>query len=260
MTDDTHRPPDRLPEILELDRGAIGAALRLGLRDFLRAPWFGLFFSAFYVAGGILLFRVFAAAGQQWWLVPVAVGFPLLAPFAAVGLYEVSRRIEAGASLSWRVVLGVVFAQKDRQIPAMAAVIIVIFLFWVFVAHALFALFMGLRVFSGGNDFASLFLEGNGPMMLLVGGAVGAGFAAVLFAITVAGLPLLLEREVDFVSAMILSVQAVLANVGPMLLWGAAIAVLLFVGMVPMFLGLFIVLPLLGHASWHMYRRILSAA
>lgn len=254
----TDRGPDPLPEIRQIALSDIGAVLRLGLRDFLRAPLFGLFFSAVYVAGGLLLWTVYGVAGQQWWLAPVAVGFPLLGPFAAVGLYEVSRRIEKGIALRWPEVLGVVFAQKDRQIPALAAIIIVHFLFWVFVAHALFALFMGLRAFGPASDMASLFLEGNGPLMLAVGTAVGAGFAGVLFATTVMGLPLLLDKEVDFVTAMIHSTHTVLANPLVMAVWGGLIAVLLFVGMLPAFLGLFVVLPVLGHASWHMYRRALD--
>lgn len=254
----TDRAPDPLPAIREVTVSDIGAVLRQGAGDFLKAPLYGVFFSAVYVLGGLLLWQVYGAAGQIWWLAPVAVGFPLFAPFAAVGLYEVSRRLEAGEKLRWRAVLGVVFAQKDRQIPAMAAIIIVIFLFWVFVAHALFALFMGLRAYSGGADLVSLFLEGNGPLMLLVGGVVGAGFAALLFAVTVAGLPLLLDKELDFVTAMIHSVRAVLDNLTVMIAWGCVIACLLFIAMAPMFFGLFIALPVLGHASWHMYRRLME--
>ena len=256
--DATHRGPDPLPEIRHVEMSEIPDVLRLGLRDFLRAPLFGLFFSAVYVAGGLILWSVYGVAGQQWWLAPVSVGFPLLGPFAAVGLYEVSRRIERGQPLDWRAILGVVFAQKDRQIPALAAVIIVVFLFWVFVAHALFALFMGLRAFGPAQDMVSLFLEGNGPLMLLVGSVVGAGFAGVLFATTVVGLPLLLEKEVDFVTAMIHSTRTVLANPLVMLVWGGVIAVLLFLAMLPMFMGLFVALPVLGHATWHMYRRALA--
>ncbi|WP_413869557.1 DUF2189 domain-containing protein [Albidovulum sp.] len=256
--DATHRGPDPLPEIRQLGMSDIPAVLALGLRDFLRAPLFGLFFSAVYVAGGLTLWSVYGVAGQQWWLAPVSVGFPLLGPFAAVGLYEVSRRIERGQVLDWRAILGVVFAQKDRQIPALAAVIIVVFLFWVFVAHALFALFMGLRAFGPAQDMVSLFLEGNGPLMLLVGSVVGAGFAGVLFATTVVGLPLLLEKEIDFVTAMIHSTRTALANPVVMLVWGCVIAVFLFLAMLPLFMGLFVALPVLGHATWHMYRRAMA--
>lgn len=249
---------DALPEVRPVAVSDIGDVLKAGFADFRKAPVFGLFFSAIYVAGGIIIYLVYTAAGQEWWLIPVIVGFPILAPFAAVGLYEVSRRIEAGEPLVWREVLGVVFSQKDRQIPSMAMVILLMFMFWVFVAHTIFALFMGLSAMTNVTSSLALLLEGNGPIMLLVGSAIGAGFAAVLFSITVAGLPLLLDREVDFVSAMILSVQAVIANIGPMILWGIVIAALLFLGMLPLFLGLFVALPVLGHATWHMYRRLLT--
>ncbi|MCB2135616.1 MAG: DUF2189 domain-containing protein [Rhodobacteraceae bacterium] len=257
--DDVIGGPSAPPEVQRVDMADIGGVLRAGLRDFLTAPLFGLFFSAIYVAGGALMWMVFAAAGQEWWLIPVIVGFPLLAPFAAVGLYEVSRRIEAGEPLSWGEVLGVVMSQKDRQMPSMAMVILLMFMFWVFVAHTIFALFMGLSAMTNVTSSLSILTEGNGPVMLLVGSVIGAGFALVLFSITVAGLPLLLDREVDFVTAMIVSVRSILANGTVMLAWGATIAVLLFLGMAPMFVGLFVVLPVLGHASWHMYRRLVSA-
>lgn len=255
---ETGREAAPLPGINSIGTAAIGIALRAGLRDFLRAPIYGLFFSLIYVIGGWIIWKVYSALGQEWWLIPVIVGFPILAPFAAVGLYEVSRRLEQGERLDWRGVLGVVFAQKDRQVPSMAMVILLMFMFWVFVAHTTFALFMGLSAMTNVSTSFGFLLQGNGPVMLLVGSLIGAGFAAVLFSITVVGLPLILDREVDFISAMILSVQAVLANVGPMILWGVTIAVLLFLGMAPMFLGLFVVLPVLGHATWHMYRQLVG--
>lgn len=256
--DEVSKTASALPEVQRVTIADIKPVLRAGLRDFLRAPAFGLFFSAFYVAGGLVLWQVYAAAGQEWWLMPFIVGFPILAPFAGVGLYEVSRRIEAGEVLDWPRVLGVVFAQKDRQIPSMAMVILLMFMFWVFVAHTIFALFMGLSALTNITSSPAVLFQGNGPVMLLVGSAIGAGFAAVLFSITVAGLPLLLEREVDFVSAMIVSVRAVLVNVVPMAAWGLTIAVILFASMIPLFLGLLVALPVLGHASWHMYRKLLA--
>jgi uncharacterized membrane protein len=249
---------DILPDVQGVSPSDIPAVLAAGWRDFMRAPVFGLFFSGFYVFGGIVLYLVFASAGQEWWLMPVIVGFPILAPFAAVGLYEVSRRLESGAPLVWREVLGVVFAQKDRQIPSMAMVVLLMFMFWVFVAHTIFALFMGLSALTNVTTSPAVIFQGNGPIMLLVGSAIGAGFAAVLFSITVAGLPLLLDREVDFVSAMILSVRAVTTNFFAMAVWAGVIALLLFVAMVPIFLGLFVALPVLGHATWHMYRKLLQ--
>lgn len=248
---------DRIPDPALIGIDAIGDSLRAGWRDFRRAPAFGLFFSLFYVLGGLVLAAVALAMGQEWWLIPFVVGFPLIAPFAAVGLYEVSRRIESGLPLDWRSVVGVVFAQKDRQVPSMAMVILLMFMFWVFVAHTTFAMFMGVQSLTNVTSSPELLLQGRGLVMLAVGTVIGAGFAAVLFAMTVAGLPLLLDREVDFISAIIASIGAVMANPLVMILWAAVIAAILFAGILPLFLGLFVALPVLGHASWHMYRHLL---
>lgn len=258
MTEQGFLPPSAVPGVRLLTLTDLRAALAQGGRDFLRAPLYGLFFSAVYVGGGILLWWALTASGQIWWTIPVTLGFPMLGPFVAVGLYEVSRRIEAGARLDWRGVLGVVFRQKDRQIPAIAAIIVVFFLFWNFLAHMIFALFMGLQVMTNVSSSWEVFLTPNGIAMIAVGTMVGAVFAGLLFALTVVSLPLLLERELDFVTAMLTSFACVRENPGVMLVWGITIAVLLFAGMVPMFLGLFVVLPVLGHASWHLYRRALD--
>ncbi len=250
-----HLPPSVLPEPQKITRADLAEVLKAGIRDFKHAPVFGLAFSAVYVLGGIILYAVFLASGQSWWFIPIAVGFPLLAPFAATGLYEVSRRLEQSEPLSWRGVAGCVLAQKDRQVPSMAMVIMLAFMFWVFVAHTIFALFFGLRPIT--TSTMDMLLSGPGLMMLLVGGAIGGAMAALLFALTVVSLPLLLDREVDFITAMITSFKVVTTNFGPMVIWAVLIAVLLFIGMVPMFLGLFVVLPILGHATWHLYRKVL---
>ncbi len=255
MTEQTLPPPSPIPAFSQVTPADLQAALRAGWQDFRRAPLFGLAFSAFYVLGGLVLYAVFVASGQSWWFIPIAVGFPLLAPFAATGLYEVSRRLETGAPLTWSVVAGCVFAQRDRQVPSMAMVVMLAFMFWVFVAHTIFALFFGLRPISGSTW--DMLLSPAGLQMLALGGIVGGVMAATLFALTVISLPLLLDREVDFITAMITSVQAVSHSPVTMLLWAAVIAVLLFLAMLPWFLGLFLVLPVLGHASWHLYRRVL---
>lgn len=256
MTDVTHLEASPPPIINQIAISDVVAALKAGWSDFIRAPSFGLFFAAFYVIGGIVMYLEFQVMEQSYWIIPVGLGFPILAPFLAVGLYEVSRRLERGDVLDWAAILGAVFNQKDRQFPSIAMVLIMGFMFWVFVAHLIFTLFMGLEPLTNiTTNWQDALINRNGVTMLIVGTAVGGAMAFVAFSITVCSLPLLLERELDFISAMIFSFQAVLQNLVPMLLWGAIVSLLLVAGMVPFFLGLFVTLPVLGHATWHLYRR-----
>jgi uncharacterized membrane protein len=247
--------PSPLPEIGRITVAELLAALRAGARDFRAAPAFGVFFATFYVAVGLGL-TILGASTYVWTLV-LALGFPLVAPFAAVGLYEVSRRLEAGEPLVWGEVLGVVLREKDRQIPWIGAILVIVFLFWSFFAHMLFALFMGLTTLTNISSSWEALLTPTGLTMIALQVAVGGAVAFLVFALTVVSLPLLLDKEVDFVSAMLLSMRTVAANLPVMLLWAAIIAGLLFAGMLPYFLGLFVVLPILGHATWHLYRRAL---
>ncbi|MEM1078739.1 MAG: DUF2189 domain-containing protein [Pseudomonadota bacterium] len=248
------------PQVQTITRDDLRASLALGWADFKKAPAFGLFFSAVYVLGGIAMVYILLATGKSWATLPIIVGFPLIGPFAAVGLYEVSRRLQTGEPLDWGAVLGVVVAEKNRQMPSIAAVILIFFLFWNFLAHMIFALFLGLAVMTNITSSFAVFLTPNGLLMLLVGSAVGGVLAFVLYAITVVSLPLLLDKEVDFVTAMITSFSAVTENLQVMLVWGALVGGLLVIGMIPAFLGLLIVLPLLGHATWHLYQRLITGA
>lgn len=246
------------PEILQVELSDLRASLAAGWRDFLAAPLYGLFFAAIYVAGGWLIVWSVTAKGQLWWTLPAAAGFPILGPFVACGLYEVSRRLQAGIPLRWSEVLGVIFRQKDRQIPSIAAVIVVFFLFWNFLSHMIFALFLGNATLTNVTTSLAVFVTPEGLMMLGLGTLVGAVFATLLFALTVVSLPMLLEREVDFVTAMLTSFGVVRESPVVMLGWGAFIGTVLFVAMLPGFLGLFAALPVLGHTTWHLYRQAIS--
>lgn len=247
-----------MPEILLLDLADLRHVLAAGWRDFLAAPAFGLFFSTVYVLGGWLILWAMTAKGQIWWTIIAGAGFPILGPFIACGFYEVSRRLERGEALEWPGVLGAIFRQKDRQIPTMAAIIVVFFLFWNFLAHMIFALFLGQATLTNITSSFEVFATAQGITMLIVGTGVGAVFAGVLFAMTVVSLPMLLDRDVDFITAMIASWSLVMANPMVMAVWAGLIAVALFLGMLSGFLGLFVVLPLFGHATWHLYRRALE--
>lgn len=256
MTQTNATPPaSQLPLVGKVTLLELRAAIKAGIYDFKRAPQFGLFFSAVYVVIGFAM--VMLGAGHVTWVLATSLGFPLAAPFAAVGLYEVSRRLEDKQPLIWSEVLGVVWKERTRQIPWMGAIIVIYFLFWTFLAHMLFAVFMGLSTMTNISSSLDVFLTRNGLIMIAVELGIGAILAFLLFSMTVVSLPLLLEKEVDFVSAMLLSIRTVAENLPVMLVWAALIAAASLIGLLPAFLGLFVVLPVFGHATWHLYRRAL---
>ena len=245
--------PHGAPEFRQISLDMLRLACRRAASDMRRAPLFGLFFAGFYVLLGWILVRISLETGQSYWLVLAVGGFPIIAPFAAVGLYEVSRRLAADEPLSWRDILGVILHQHTRQLPSLSAVLIVILLFWFFLGHMIFALFLGLSTMTNISSSLEVYLSINGFMMLAIGSTVGALFAMLVYMITLFSVPMLVAREVDFVTAMIASFQAVQNNFFKLMIWALIIAGFTFLSMLPWFLGLFLTLPLFGHAAWHLY-------
>lgn len=248
------------PVLNSITMADLRAALAAGMRDFARARFKSLFFGAVFSGIGIVISYLLVFAGSSYWVLPVAAGFPLIGPFAAIGLYEISRRLEAGEPLDWSGIFGAVVRGGRTQLASYAFVALFVFLIWVYLAHLIFALSFGLKPLTNVMTSADLMFSGAGMTMLGVGTLVGGVIAAMLFAISVTAVPMMLERDIDIVSAMIASVRTVLMNRGPMVAWGLIIAVACALAMLPLFLGMILVFPVLGHASWHLYRRAVAPA
>ena len=244
-----------IPEIGKITVSELFASLAAGWHDFRTAPLFGIFFSSVYIFGGMLM--VYLGAGTVTWTLAISLGFPLVGPFAAVGLYEVSRKLEAQEPLKWSEILLVVFREKDRQIPWVGAIVVIYFLIWTLLAHMLFAIILGPSALTDISGSLQSLMTPRGMVLVGTELILGAILAFILFSLTVVSLPLLLEKELDFVTAMLLSVRTVRENFVVMFIWGTILAVMVFVAMLPFFLGLIVVLPMLGHATWHLYRRAL---
>ena len=256
MTATTQTPS--VNQIRQLSFADVLSCLKAGMTDFRQAPAFGLFFGGIFSVTGIVIFLQLLVWGSSYWVLPIAVGFPLLGPFLAVGLYEVSRRLEAGEPLDWAAIITVPLKKQSGQIPSMVFVALFFYLVWVYMAHLIFALSFGLKPLTNVMTSSDLLFTQEGVIMLFAGTLVGGALASLLFAVSVVSIPMILDRDIDVVNAMITSVRVVLQNKGPMLLWGLIIAVTSMVAMVPGFLGMLIVFPVLGHATWHLYRKAVA--
>lgn len=246
------------PQLNPLTFSDLRAALHAGWQDFRHEPGIGIAISLLFVAGGWLIAWQMNAPGQHWWVFALTLGFPLIGPFAAVGFYEISFRRARGDSLGWGQVLGVVLKQSHGQVPSMAVIMILMFMIWSFMAHMIFGLFLGLSAMTNIMTSYQVLLTPNGLVMLGVGTLAGAALSFVIFCNTVIGLPMVVDKDIDIVTAMIASWQTVLGNFAVMLGWAVLIVVLLALGMATGFLGLIVVLPVLGHATWHLYERAIS--
>lgn len=235
-------------------------ALGKGLRDFQAMPLYGLLFGALYAAGGVLIVLSIASLGMVYLAYPLAAGFAMIGPFIAAGLYEMSRRREGGEKPTLRGMWERI--KSHSEIGWMAFVTIFIFVLWMYQVRLLMALFFGLNAsFPTLQQFIVMVLTtSEGLVFLLIGNAIGAVLSLLLFSLTVVSFPLLLDRDdMDFVTAMITSVRAVTTSPVPMIGWALVIVVLLILSALPFFLGLLVTLPVLGHTTWHLYRRIVAA-
>lgn len=262
-------PPDNLtpkrraaPKVNTVTADDIAASLKAGFSDFLARPVMSGFFGLFYAVFGILFVWCLVGLGEIWMIIPAAVGFPLVAPFAAAGLYEMSRRMQTGESFGWSEILTVVASQRKREMGWMAFVTLFIFWVWMYQVRLWLAIILQNASFSSFDGFLdTVFFTPQGWLFLAIGTGVGAFLSAALFTVTVVAMPMLLDREdTDFVSAMLTSIRVVTENPVVMLTWAAIISVTMLLSLVPAFLGLIFTLPILGHTTWHLYRRAVPPA
>jgi uncharacterized membrane protein len=253
--------PPPMPAVRAISAADIRAALLAGLSDFVRAPVYGIGIGAVFGLVGAVIVLALTVWDMPWMIYPFAIGFPLIGPFAAVGLFEVSRRLQQGLPLSWTAVLTAAWVQRGRQLSWMAFVMLFVFWVWMYQVRLLIALILGRLSFSTLDKFVTVvFTTWEGWLFLAIGHLVGAALALVLFSITVVSIPLLMEREHDFVTAMITSVKTVVTSPAVMLGWGIFVTLALMAASLPFFAGLLVVLPVLGHATWHIYKRAVAPA
>lgn len=234
--------------------GDLSHALAAGAGDLRRGGIYSLFFGLFYAGGGLLLALLATRYHVPWLIYPLAMGFVLLAPFAAMGLYDISKRLESGQPLSWGGVLGAIRSATKRDMRWMALITAFTFIIWMDIAALLTFGFLGLDL--NLNDLVHQILTTpRGLLFLVVGNLVGALIASAVFSFSVVSFPLLYDRDIDFVTAMVTSVRLTLRNLPTMFVWALIIAALIIGSILTAFLGLIVVLPLLGHATWHLYRR-----
>lgn len=243
------------PEVKSIDVSDLTDVLAMAVNDMRQAPALSLFFGVAYALGGIGLILLFLRGDVSFLIYPTAMGFALLAPFFAAGLYDISRRIETGQPLSWRAVLSSVWHASGRDLGWMAFVTSFAFIIWMDIAAMLTFAFMGFSASSVTEFARDVFTTPNGVLFLVIGNLAGAVIAFAVFSISVVSFPMLYDRDIDFVTAMVTSVRLVLKNKKAMLAWALTIGWLMAVSILSAFVGLIFVLPLLGHATWHLYRR-----
>lgn len=234
-------------------------ALRSGLDDFSAMPSHAVFLCIIYPLVGLMLASLTLGYSMLPLLFPLAAGFALLGPIAAIGLYELSRRREAGLDSDSTHAFDVVRSRSLGAIVALALLLTAIFLVWLAVAQAIYVAYFGYAAPTSIRQFIDgVLFTPAGWGLIIVGTGVGFLFAALVLSISVVSFPLLLDREVGAAVALLTSVRAVAANPVTMALWGLIVAALLVIGSLPFFLGLTVVMPVLGHSTWHLYRRLVE--
>jgi uncharacterized membrane protein len=247
-----------VPRVRRITAADLRDVLRQGFEDFGAYRTDVIFLCLLYPIVGLVLSRLIWGYGMVPLLFPLASGFALIAPFFAVGLYEMSRRREAGRAEGWADAFGVARSPALGSIMALGLLLLALFVLWLGAAHIIWLITLGPEPPVSLQAFAQDVVGTSaGRTMATVGLAVGFVFALAVLMLSVVSFPLLLDRDVGLGTAIATSVEVVRENPGPMALWGLIIAAALALGSIPLLLGLAIVFPVLGHATWHLYRKVL---
>jgi uncharacterized membrane protein len=251
-----HDVAAKAPVVRKIAYSDVFDALRRGLADFSAAPSYLFFLGIIYPLCGLLLASFSSYRGALQLIFPLASGFALIGPFAAIGLYEMSRRRELGLPATWSDALGVIRSPSIPAIVALGLVLAGIFLAWLATAEGLYVALFGAERQAALPDFANEIVSTSaGRTLIVVGCAVGFVFSVITISISVVAFPLLLDRDVGLTAAITTSAEVAWENPLPIALWGFIVAASLLLGSLPFFVGLAVVMPILGHATWHLYRK-----
>jgi uncharacterized membrane protein len=247
--------PSSVPEINQIGTADLRAALRKGLDDFMAKPSHMVFLSIIYPLVALIASRLTFGYEILPLLFPLCAGLSLVGPVAALGLYEISRRRELGQTPSWYHAMNVVTSPGIKAIVHVALMLAGIFVAWLLAAHLIYSATIGGAPGSIGAFVDEVFTTAGGLSLILIGNGVGLLFAILVLTLTVVSVPMILDRHVSAGTAIRTSIKAVRTNPRAMGTWGAIVGVLLVAGAIPAFVGLAITVPVLGHATWHLYRR-----
>lgn len=244
-------------KVNKIDFSDVIDCLGKGIRDFRNDPKYGLAIGGFYALGGMFLLALLYVFNLPYLFYPLLTGFALVAPFTAAGFYEVSRRRERGEGVTWGAVISAMRLCCGKDLAWMAVVTVFSLIVWVDFAVFIYLMFFGLHAITLSDLITAILTTPAGALFFLIGNFFGAVFALTVFSLTVVSFPLLYDRDVDFVTAMITSVKSVSKNPKAMLIWLFIIGMSFIVSFMTLLIGLFFTLPILGHSTWYLYRRLI---
>lgn len=247
------------PTVRKIGIADVKAALAEGYQDFLTLRGDILFIGLIYPVVGLIACAVALNLDLVPIVFPLAAGLTLLGPAVATGFYELSKRRQRGEDATWRHFFDVLKNPSFKWLAVLTVALAILFVAWLASAWFIYGVTLGIQPYVPASEFLNrLFTTPEGWVLIVAGNLAGLAFAVVVLAVSVVSFPLLVDRKVDLLTAVETSVRAVVRNPGPMAAWGVIVAALLVLGSIPLFVGLAIVLPWLGYATWRLYTKVVS--